>query len=250
MKDERTSHARWLRGYESLPKLSILREHQMTKAFFLILLLSITLSAQRKFEIKNASKNYDVHVEVGRCEGESCSGRLKVELFKKSAPKPFQVINLDETEFAVEEAQLIDSKGMYNYQSIVFFEDYNFDGAADLSIRDGNNSGYGGPSYRIYLFSPRTSKFVFSQPFTDLGQGEYLGMFQIDRRRKKLRAYSKSGCCLHRMDEFIVVGNRPKKILEVLEDATIADEKRVRVTTKRLIKGRWRTTVKYVRRAK
>ena len=222
----------------------------MTKPFLLILLLSITLSAQQKFEIKNASKNYDARVEVEGCEGENCSGSLKVELFKKSAPKPFQVIDLDETEFAVEEAQLVGGKKKYNYQSIVFFEDYNFDGAADLSIRDGNNSGYGGPSYRIYLFSPRASKFVFSQPFTDLGQGGYLGMFQIDRKRKKLRAYSKGGCCLHGMDEFIVVGNRPKKILEVLEDATIPDEKRVRITTKRLIKGRWRTTVKYVSRAK
>jgi len=220
----------------------------MLKVFFLTLSLSVAVSAQQKFEIKNASKNYDVRVEVESCEGETCSGTLKVELFKKSAPKPFQIINLVDTEFAVEEAQLINGKKMYDHQSIIFFEDYNFDGAADLSIRDGNNSGYGGPSYRIYLFSPRTAKFVFSQPFTDLGQGEYLGMFQIDRKRKKLRASSKSGCCLHRTDEFIVAGNRPKKIFEELEDATIPDEKRVRITTKSLVNGRWRTTVKYVRR--
>lgn len=220
----------------------------MLKVFFLTLSLSVAISTQQKFEIKNASKNYDVSVEVESCESETCSGRLKVELFKKSAPKPFQIINLADTEFAVEEAQLIGGKRMYGYQSIIFFEDYNFDGAADLSIRDGNHSGYGGPSYRIYLFSPRTAQFVFSQPFTDLGQGEYLGMFQIDRKRKKLRAYSKSGCCLHRTDEFIVAGNRPKKILEELEDATIPDAKRVKITTKSLVNGRWRTTVKYIRR--
>jgi hypothetical protein len=220
----------------------------MTKVLFLTLVLSVAISAQQKFEIKNAARNYDVRVEVGSCDGDICSGRLKVELFKKSAPTPFQVINLDDTEFTVEEARLIGGKQMYDYQSILFFEDYNFDGAADLSIRDGNNSGYGGPSYRIYLFSPRAAKFVFSQSFTDLGQGEYLGMFQIDRKRKKLRASSKSGCCLHRTDEFIVSGNRPKKIFEELEDATIPDEKRVKITTKRLVKGRWRTTVKYVRR--
>lgn len=221
----------------------------MTKALFLILLSSVTLSAQQKFEIKNASRNYDVRLEVGKCQDEHCSGRLKVELFKKSAPKPFQVVNLEDTEFAVEEVQLTSSKKMYEYQSILFFEDYNFDGAEDLSIRDGNNSGYGGPSYRIYLFSPRASRFVFSQALTDLGQGEYLGMFQIDRKRRRLRAYSKGGCCLHRMDEFIVVGNRPKKVFEELEDATIADEKRVMITTRRLVKGRWRRTVRYVKRA-
>lgn len=221
----------------------------MTKAFFLLLLLSTAIPAQQKFEIKNASKDYDVRVEVGRCEGESCAGTLKVKLFKKDVPQPFQVIHLDETEFAAEEAQLVGNKQMYDHQSILFFEDYNFDGVADLSIRDGNNSGYGGPSYRVYLFSPRAARFVFSQPFTDLGQGEYLGMFQVDGKRKRLRAYSKSGCCLHRRDEFIVAANRPVKVFEELEDATIADEKRVRITTRRLIKGRWRVTVKYVRRA-
>ncbi len=220
----------------------------MTKALFLILLSSVTISAQRKFEMKNASSRYNVLVEVGDCKEENCSGRLKVKLFMKSAPTPFQVINLDETEFAIEEARMTNGKKMYEYQSILFFEDYNFDGAQDLSIRDGNNSGYGGPSYRIYLFSPRAAKFVFSQAFTDLGQGEYLGMFRTDMKRRRLRAYSKGGCCLHRMDEFIVVGNRPKKVFEELEDATIPDDKVVEITTKRLIRGRWRTTVRYVKR--
>lgn len=220
----------------------------MTKAVLLILLSSIIPSAQQKFEVKNASKNYDVRIEVEGCKEENCSGRLKVELFKKSAPTPFQVIDLDDTEFAVEEARLTNGKRMYEYQSVVFFEDYNFDGVEDLSIKDGNNSGYGGPSYRVYLFAPRAAKFVFSQAFTDLGQGEYLGMFQVDRRRRRLRAYSKGGCCLHRVDEFIVVGNRPKKVFEELEDATIPDERRVEVTTKRLIGGRWRTTVRHVKR--
>jgi hypothetical protein len=73
-------------------------------------------------------------------------------------------------------------------------------------------------------------------------------MFQIDGKRKKLRASSKSGCCLHRTDEFIVAGNRPKKVFEELEDATMTDAKRVKITTKSLVNGRWRTTVKYVRR--
>lgn len=228
----------------------------MTKVFFLILLfssillLSATLSAQQKFEIKNASKIYDVRLEVGSCESGHCAGRLKVELFKKSAPtKPFQVIKLDATEFAFEEGRLIGNKQMYGYQSTIFFEDYNFDGVPDLSIRDGNNSGYGGPSYRIYLFSPRAARFVFSQSFTDLSQNEYLGMFQVAMKTKRLRTYSKSGCCFHIMKEFIVVGNRPKKVFEVIEDATIPDEKRVMITTSKLVKGRWQTNIKYVRRA-
>lgn len=220
----------------------------MKKTFVFVLLFCAAAFGQQKFEMKNASKIYDVRMEVERCEDDTCDGKLTVELFKKSAAKPFQVINLDGTEFNTDEVKLVGGKRMYDYQSVVFFEDYNFDGAADLAIRDGNNSGYGGPSYQIYLFAPRSKKFVHSQPFTDLGQGEYLGMFQIDRKRKILRASSKSGCCLHRTDEFRVVNNRPKKIFEELEDATIADEKRVRITTKRLVNGRWRTSVRYIKR--
>lgn len=220
----------------------------MKKTIIFLFLFYATTFAQQKFEMKSASKTYNARIEVERCAEETCDGKLKIELFRKNNRQPFQIINLDETEFAMEETKLTDSKRRYDYQSILFFEDYNFDGIEDLSIRDGNNSGYGGPSYQIYLFSPRAGKFVHSQPFTDLGQGEYLGMFQIDRKRKILQASSKSGCCLHRTDEFVVVNNRPKKIFEELEDATISDEKRVRITTKRLIKGRWRTTVKYVKR--
>ena len=49
-------------------------------------------------------------------------------------------------------------------------------------------------------------------------------------------------------EEFLVVNDRPKKVLEIVEDATLADEKRVKITTKRLVGGRWRTTTKYVPR--
>lgn len=84
----------------------------------------------------------------------------------------------------IEEAQMADTKLMYDYQSVVFIEDYNFDGTEDLAIRDGNNSGYGGPSYQIYLFSPRSKKFVHNQAFTDLAQNESLGMFEIDKKKE------------------------------------------------------------------
>lgn len=220
----------------------------MNKTIIFLLMFCATSFAQQKFEMKSASKIYNARIEVERCAEGTCDGELKIELFRKSARQPFQIINLDATEFAVEETEMTNSKRMYDYQSILFFEDYNFDGIEDLSIRDGNNSGYGGPSYQTYLYSPRVKKFIYSQPFTDLGQGEYLGMFEVDRKRKILRAFSKSGCCLHRTDEFIVAGNRPKKVFEETEDATIPDEKRVRITTRRFVKGRWRTTVKYVKR--
>jgi len=51
-------------------------------------------------------------------------------------------------------------------------------------------------------------------------------------------------------EEFAVVNNRPQKVLEIEEDATIANEKKVKITTKRLVNGRWRKTVRYVPRVR
>ena len=84
--------------------------------------------------------------------------------------------------------------------------------------------------------------------FTGVSQEGRLGMFDLDAKRKRLRALSKSGCCWHMTEEFIVINNRPKKVLEIVEDATIGDEKKVKIITKRLVNGHWRKTIKYVLR--
>ncbi|HEX8736264.1 MAG TPA: hypothetical protein VF721_13130 [Pyrinomonadaceae bacterium] len=219
----------------------------MKKIFLFVLLLSAAASAQVKFEKGNASKNYSARMEVERCEEDTCSGKLKIELFKKSAAKPFQVINIEDTEFDMEEAKLNNAKRRYDYQSIIFFEDYNFDGIEDLSIRDGNNGAYSGPSYQIYLYSPQRGKFVHSEAFTRLAQSEYLGMFEVDKKKRVVRVASKGGCCMHRTEEFRVVKNRLVKVFEIYEEVEFREAKgnRLRIETSRLVKGRRQTRVRY-----
>src|SRR5215212_2639025 len=220
----------------------------MKKIFLFVLLLSVSAAAQVKFEKGNASRNYNARIEIEHCEEDTCNGKLKVELFKKSAAKPFQVFNLEDTEFAREEATLNNAKRRYDYQSIIFFEDYNFDGIEDLSIRDGNNSAYSGPSYQIYLFSPQRGKFVHSAAFTRLAQSEYLGMFEVDKKKRVIRVASKGGCCMHRTEEFRVVNNRLVKVFEIYEEVEFREEKgnRLRIETSRRVKGRWQTRVRYM----
>jgi hypothetical protein len=215
----------------------------MNKTIIFLFAFCATLLGQEQFENKNASKIYDARIEVERCADDVCEGKLKVELIKKSAAKLFQVINLDATQFDRSETELINGKQRYEYQSVIFFEDYNFDGIDDLAIRDGNNSGYGGPSYQVYLFSKRAEKFVRNPSLTDLAQNG-LGMFEVDKKRRILRVSSKSGCCWHQTQEYSVVGNRAKKIFEQTEDA-MTYENKVEITTKRLVNGRWRTKVRY-----
>jgi hypothetical protein len=131
----------------------------------------------------------------------------------------------------------------YHKQSPFTFADYNFDGVSDLALCDGNYSGYGGQSFQIYLFAPQRKLFVRSPAFTRLAQAPYLGVFQVDRKRRVLTNFSKSGCCFHQWEEYSVFNNRPRKILEKTEDATDPLGKKVKTTTKRLVNGRWQTRV-------
>lgn len=219
----------------------------MKKIILLVLVLSASSYAQEVFNIKNASSLYDVRLKVKNCQEDSCEGDATFTVFKKGQSKPFQTFSTP-TMFSKEETKRVNTKLRYDYQSVVFFEDYNFDGREDLAIRDGNNGGYGGPSYQIYLFSPKTGNFVHNSALTELNQGAYLGAVEVDKKKKVLRGFSKSGCCWHQTEEFAVVNNRPKKIYEYTEDASISDESKVKLTTKRLVGGKWRTSVKYAKR--
>ena len=223
----------------------------MIKIAFIVLLFSTPVLAQIKFDVKNASKNYDVRIEVEKCENQICQGKATYTLFKKKATTAFQIFRLADTEFMLgdNDKPSINVTRLYDEQSAVNMGDYNFDGFEDLALCDGTHSGYGMPSYQIYLYSPRAQKFVNNPYFTELAQGEGMGMFEVDVKRKVLSTSSKSGCCWHATKEFAVINNRPRKVLENVEDATIADEKKVRITTKRLVNGRWRTKIKYVPRA-
>ncbi|MFY9618904.1 MAG: hypothetical protein WAQ99_03760 [Pyrinomonadaceae bacterium] len=221
----------------------------MIKILLSLLLFCTCAAAQVKFEVKSASKLYDVRIEVESCEDKICEGQVTYTLFKKNHLSPFQAFKLPDTSFMLgENDQPSANLTRLDQQSAVSFPDYNFDGIEDLALCDGRNGGYGAPSYQIYLFLPHAGRFILSEDFTELSQEGRLGMLERDARRKRLRTSSKSGCCLHMTEEFAVVNNRPKKVLEIVEDATIADAKRVRITTKRLVAGRWRTTTKYVPR--
>lgn len=220
------------------------------KKLILILLLSSSTSvlAQTTFDLKNASKYFDIKVKVAECDGTFCRGRSTFSFFKKGGSKAYQVIELDDTLVQLEEdgKPLANVTLMYDKQSVVNVGDFNFDGMEDIAICDGTNGSYNGPSYRIYLSSRAAGKFVYNPAFSKLGTR--LGMFEVDKAKKRLRIFDKSGCCWHVTEEYSVVGNRPVKVFVEEVDATIPDETKVKITTKRLVGGRWKTSVKFVKR--
>lgn len=214
----------------------------------LFLLLCSSVFAQKTFELKDASKYFDIKIKVAKCEDGFCSGKSSFSFYKKGGTTPYQVINLDDTQIQLDEngnAQANISM-LYDNQSAVNIDDFNFDGMEDVAICDGANGSYGGPSYQVYLSSKSAGKFVYSKAFSELGQ--HLGMFEVDKKKKVLRIFDKSGCCWHVTEEYSVINNRPVKVFVEEEDATIPDETKVKITTKTLVKGKWQTKTKIVKR--
>ena len=209
-----------------------------------LLVLGITAQAQRHFRLNDASKHFDVRIEVGSCDlGDSgmCSP-LIITFYRKHASRAFQTIRLAETimEDSTPKANVIN---LYDDQSVINFGDFNFDGAEDVAICDGPNGGYGGPSYQVYLYSSSKQRFVRSPVFTRLAQGVSLGMFTTDKKKKIHYVFLKSGCCWHQTEGYDVYRGHPRKIYEFTEDAMIGDGV-VRITTMKLIRGRWRVWMK------
>jgi hypothetical protein len=224
------------------------------RALLLIVLLvsaARVLSAQETFKVAHVLRGYDLTVEMKSCgedEPNVCSGAGRVRIFKQGAATAFQVLDLPSIEITrdtVAYSPRVNAKkrGMYAEEYSFIVEDFNFDGREDLAVCNGRNGGYGGPSYNVFLFDPHTRKFVEHRRLSKLTEDGYLGLFFVDPQRKQLVASSKSGCCYHETERYRFVGNRPVLVEKVTEDAHVG-EGFVELTTKRLVRGRWVTTVR------
>jgi len=214
----------------------------------LVLIFCSSAFAQKTFDLKNASKYFDIKITVAECDESYCRGESTFSFFKKGGTIPYQVIDLPDTQIELSESgsPLANISMLYDHQSVVNIEDFNFDGMEDVAICDGANGSYGGPSYSIYLSSKKAGKFIFNPEFSELGT--HLGMFEVDKKKKQLSTFDKSGCCYHISEKYSVVNNRPYKVFSEEEDANIADEDKVRITTKTRIGGKWKTKIRYIKR--
>lgn len=221
----------------------------MKNTLLVILLLASATFAQHSFELKSVSKYFDVKIEMeDPCDEYACEGPAKFSFYKKNGAKPYQVIELGNTyvSFDGKGKPLVNVTQLYDEQGVVNVGDYNFDGMEDIALRNGNEGSYGGPSYSIYLSNRAKGQFVHNDAFSELAS--HLGMFKIDTKAKTIETFDKSGCCWHITERYKVVGSKPVKIYEMVEDGTKINEKTGEnmreVTIKRLVNGKWRKTVR------
>jgi hypothetical protein len=213
----------------------------------IFLLLSINVFAQRSFEIHDASKLYDVTIQVATCNSSECSGKGIVKLYSKSSKKLLQPLLSENLNFFLDQnkgeptANIVE---LYGEQSPVIFDDFNFDGSEDLAIRNGNESSYGGPSYDVYVYTITKKKFVISKELTELASTN-LGMFTLNKKTKRIITFTKSGCCWHLTTEYkIIAGKGLLEVKSITEDATLDPKNYVTVTEKNLMNGVWKKTIK------
>jgi hypothetical protein len=221
------------------------------RILILILLITPSFWGQNRFKLNDASKVVDIAIDVGMCGtgiSQGNCGPVRVDFFRKKSKKRFQTIRLSRTQMwdAPPKANVT---RRYDDQSVINFGDFNFDGFEDVAICDGNNGGYGMPSYKIYIYSPSSKRFVYSRAFTRMNYGG-LGMFETDKKRRMHFVYSKSSCCWHQTQGFDVFRGKPRKVYEFTEDASNpAGLDTVEITTSKLIKGKWRTWIKHAKTA-
>lgn len=181
------------------------------------LLIAITNSAlaQTVYTVQNFSKDYYGKVQIDDTSEVFSKGW--VAIYDKKTNKRLIKVVSDELAPSLHEGKLFANvnEGPYDAQSLIMYEDFNFDGKKDFAIQDGQNSCYHGPSFRIYLATQ--NGFSFNEDFTQLAQ-EYCGMFTVDHRQKKIYAMTKSGCCWHQYLEFIVANNKLKTIKIVTDE--------------------------------
>ncbi len=232
---------------------SLIERKTMPSLAFIGLILwaaCLNVTAQDKFEARTLSKKYDVSVDVYGCENGLCSGKVVFSIFKKRAKKPFQQIHLKETFIRLNDNGQPDfvsvSEKTSGKWSALYLDDFNFDGLEDLALPDGDNGGYRGTSYRIYLYDRSKDRFVYSNSFTRLAQGPYIGIPKIDTKNKTLEVIWKSGAGFHSIERYSVFGKHPRKIYEYSEDSMLNDGNRY-ITTKKLINGKWRVWNKTIK---
>lgn len=176
-----------------------------TAAIFLTLVVAADRSfAQQTFTVDDFSDRYNAKVYISNTDEVFSEGWIAV--FDKRTKKQLIKVEAEELSFTLREGKLASNikELPYGEQSLLMYEDYNFDGVKDLALMDGQNSCYHGPSYQVYLATK--TGFRQSPAFTRLAQ-EYCGMFSVDEKAKKIRTMTKSGCCWHQTSEFVVQNN-------------------------------------------
>ncbi|WP_306350389.1 XAC2610-related protein [Flavobacterium sp. '19STA2R22 D10 B1'] len=186
-------------------------------SIYLLLTIGI-VSAQSVYKVDNFAKEYYGKIYINDSSEVFSPGW--VAIYDRKTNKELIKVESEELALSLHNGKALANINElpYGEQSLIMYNDYNFDGINDFSIQDGQNSCYHGPSFQIFLGTKKG--FQYSDAFTQLAQ-ENCGMFYSDPKTKTIQTMTKSGCCWHQYVEYTVQNNKPFAI-KIIEEAATA----------------------------
>ncbi|VXB19147.1 conserved exported hypothetical protein [Pseudomonas sp. 8AS] len=195
-------------------------------------------------QLNEASAHFDFSLALDApCAAAICEGSGRLAVLAKGSSKPLQVIALPGVFLSrrADGQPLVNSAQLYAYQGVINVGDFNFDGAEDFAVQNGNRGSYGGPSYDVFLYEPRVRAFRYSRALSALIEST-LGFFGVDEQAQRLETFAKSGCCWHQRQRYQVAHNQPVPVWRITEDASSVHNEFVHIDTEELIDGKWQIT--------
>ncbi len=204
----------------------------------LLLFQYISVTAQTTYRVQDFSPKYYAEVTIPENGEKDLLTPGIINIYNKKTNALILSHESEELSLDIKNQKVVANVKQlpYGEQSALISEDFNFDGMADLALRDGSNSCYGGPSFTVYLAI--RNGFRKSPEFTDLAQS-YCGMFSLEPETKTLSTMTKSGCCWHQFSEFKVINDKPVPIY-ITEEAVDATGFTVTVTEQKRMNGNMR----------
>ncbi|MBD3905693.1 hypothetical protein NAL32_14695 [Chryseobacterium sp. Ch-15] len=198
-------------------------------------LLGGLCSAQNFFELPNVSEKFSVIVTVESCTDNQCSGKATFDIYDKSSMKKYQTLSSSNFYLDLNENR---KPALDSLKKSVVFDDFNFDGAEDVAIRNGNNNQES-PFFEVYLNDSSTQQFVLNDELTNLVRSNS-GMFTVNSDSKRITAYLNNECCWNLTSEYLLIPERGLlKVLEFEEDTR--DSKKVTTIKREFIDYKWFT---------
>ena len=215
-------------------------------------LTSLPALAQKEPSLFTSNSTaYDFDVQLSGCDAHSqtrteqnCKGMGTIALYHKRDKTVFQTIKLSNI--------LGDGKHLfYNFTNpyqkkdrsepyTAMLGDFNNDEIEDIAIWSGNQAGYGGASYHVYLYDKPAGRMIFSKALSKLTV-DSSGMFEIEDGR--IVVSSKSGCCEHSTKKYAFANNRLDLVESITETPIPDSDNMLKVVTKQKSDGKWRTFV-------
>jgi hypothetical protein len=211
------------------------------KSLIILAMFSISsLTQAAVVVVPQISGKYSARILIDQCNGDVCRGRARVSIINLETHE--KIAEIESADFSIS----VNSDSNSNEVLLaaigneeIVIGDFNFDGHDDVAIQNGLGSSYGYASYEVFTYDANKQVHSLNLALTRLTGGEYLGMFVVDKKRKRLLAYNKAAAGIFESFEFISDVRGLKKTCEKSEIWDMPNNL-VKVTVKTLENNRWR----------